>query len=132
MQHVSVDDDIKEGVDDLNITKGPPSVEALNEGWTEIDQPSPAGNQGGDDPLLSSGDGNDYVLPKGWIDAKDPITVLQEQEHQDENYTEVEWVEVTDPALGNKYFCSQPTNSPTTSSPSSQPMNSCTTSSPSR
>ncbi len=104
MQHVSVDDDIKDEVDDLNITKGPPSAEALNEGWTEIDHPSPAGNQGGNDPLLSSGDGNNYVLPKGWVDAKDPIAILQEQEHQDENYTEVEWVEVTDPALGNKYF----------------------------
>jgi hypothetical protein len=79
-------------------------VEALNEGWTEIDHPSPAGNQGGDDPILYSSDGNDYVLPKGWINAKDPIPILQEQEHQDENYTEVEWVDVTDPALGNKYF----------------------------
>ena len=96
--------DIIEGADELKVTKCPSSAETLDEGWTQVDHPSPASNQGGDDPLLSSGDGNDSVLPKGWIDANDPITVLQQQEHEDENCTESEWAEVTDPASGNKYF----------------------------
>jgi len=96
--------DIIEGADELKVTKCPSSAETLDEGWTQVDHPSPARNQGGDDPLLSSGDGNDSVLPKGWIDANDPITVLQQQELEDKNCTESEWAEVTDPASGNKYY----------------------------
>ncbi len=100
-QCVSVDDNITQVADDLKVPEAPSSAEALDEGWTQIDHPSPASSQGGDVPL-ASGDENDSVLPKGWSDANDYTTVLQE--HKDESNTEAEWTEVTDPASGNKYY----------------------------
>jgi hypothetical protein len=90
-QSVSVDDNIKEVAYDVNVPEAPSSAEALDEGWTQVDHPSPARSQGDDVPL-SSGDENDSVLPKG------------SNEYTDESYTEAEWTEVTDPASGNMYY----------------------------